>query len=170
MMSSTRTVAKTAATAQMLKTQPMRQLATHAPKPAKKEGDISSVFVSLSGTAPVALPPRFADIKRQLLNGNENAVRASWQKLLERLAVENEEVAQKGPDVIPQIEFKDLASASTEFINEVKKRGSAVIKGVVPEAEARAYKFNVEEYVKENPWTKGKFKHPLNIARNLLII
>jgi len=123
---------------------------------AKKEGDISSVFISLSGITPPPLPERFAAIKRELVGGNEDRVRASWKRLLERLAVENDTIARLGPKVIPQIEFADLSKPSEGFISEVKKRGVAVVKGVVPHDEARGYKSEIEEYVKANPWTKGK--------------
>jgi hypothetical protein len=47
---------------------------------AKKEGDISSVFVSLSGAAPTPLAGRFADIKRQLIRSSEDSLLASWKK------------------------------------------------------------------------------------------
>jgi hypothetical protein len=43
--------------------------------PAKKEGDIPSVFVSLSGAAAQPLDSRFADLKSRLLAGHEEA---SW--------------------------------------------------------------------------------------------
>lgn len=135
-----------------------RSLATHA-KPTKKEGDISSVFVSLSGQAASKLPDRFADIKRNLVKGHEAALTEGWKRLLDKLVVENEVVAQKGPAIVPQIDFEALrdAKAGDEFVEEVKKRGVAVVRGVVPEEEARGYKFEVEEYVKANPWTKGTF-------------
>ena len=133
----------------------VRRLATQV-KAAKKEGDISSVFVSLSGATPSKLPSRFADIKRQLIGGNEERIVASWERLLKRLAIENEIVTLKGPNVVPQISFKDIEKPSTDFLNEVKKRGVAVVRGVVPVDEARGYKAEVEEYVKANPWTKGK--------------
>ncbi|MCJ1404806.1 hypothetical protein MMC11_008032 [Xylographa trunciseda] len=124
-------------------------------KAPKKEGDISSVFVSLSGAAPAQLPDRFANIKRQLISGHEDAVRASWQRLLARLVVENAEIAQQGPAVVPQIDFSNLDNPSPDFLREVKKRGVAVVKGVVPESEARDYKTEVDEYIKTNPETKA---------------
>jgi hypothetical protein len=34
-----------------------------------------------------------------------------------------------------------------------------VIRGVIPEQEARAYKFEIEEYVKKNPQTKGEYPY-----------
>jgi Protein of unknown function (DUF1479) len=132
----------------------VRQLGTHV-HATRKEGDISSVFVSLSGVTPEPLPRRFADIKRQLIQGNEVAVTTSWKRLLEKLAVANETVKLRGSDIIPQIQFKELQNPSREFIAEIKNRGVAVIRGVVPEHEARGYKNEVEEYVKLNPSTKG---------------
>lgn len=137
-------------------TSTIRPLATQA-KPSKKEGDISSVFVSLSGATASKLPQRFADIKKQLIAGHEEALSASWVRLLNRLASENELVARKGPAIVPQIEFADLSSvkAGDNFVQEVRKRGVAVVRGVVPEQEARSYKDELEEYIRANPWTKG---------------
>jgi hypothetical protein len=132
----------------------IRSLTTQTRAP-KKEGDISSVFVSLSGIAPTPLPERFTDIKRQLIHGNEDRVLASWQRLLKQLSDENELVAQHGPNIVPQIDFADLSNPSTEFLTQVKKRGVAVVRSVVPEDEARGYKSEVEKYVKANPSTKG---------------
>tara|TARA_R110002060_G_scaffold11960_2_gene17199 strand:- start:1106 stop:1600 length:495 start_codon:yes stop_codon:yes gene_type:complete len=141
-----------------------RHVSTQSVSQSKAEGDISAVFPSLSGLVMEPLPERFTDIKRQLIHGNEERVTESWQRLLKQLASENEIVKQRGPDIIPQIEFEELANAPSDFIREVKKRGVAVIKGVVPESEARAYKSEVEEYVKRNPSTKGMFR-----TRNLAV-
>lgn len=156
MIGSIRPIFQIAVTSQSIMATQLARSMTSQVKTAKKEGDISSVFVSLSGASATPLPERFANIKRNLISGNENHVRASWYRLLERLAVENEIVSRQGPAVIPQINFRDLSKPPNEFINEVKKRGVAVVKGVVPEDEARAYKTEVEEYVKANPGTKGK--------------
>jgi Protein of unknown function (DUF1479) len=123
---------------------------------SKKEGDISSVFVSLSGAANSQLPDRFAKIKQDLLNGREDRVEASWKRLLEKLAVEKADVAEKGPNIIPQIDFKDLSTfPAKSFRKSLKKRGVAVIRGVIPEDEARSYKAQTEDYIRDNPWTKG---------------
>ena len=123
---------------------------------SKKEGDISSVFVSLSGSPTAPLPARFADMKRDLIRGKEDRLVRSWQRLLSRLISENETVAQLGPKSIPQVEFKDLNNVSEDFITEVKKRGVAVIRGVIPQDEARGYKEEIEAYIRANPWTKGE--------------
>lgn len=121
----------------------------------KIAGDISSVFPSLSGVVPPPLPERFTEIKRSLIRGNEPRLVESWKRLLEQLAVETEIVKQKGPGIIPQIEFKDLENIPESVVKEIQKRGAAVIRAVVPEDEARGYKTEVEEYVKQNPSTNG---------------
>jgi hypothetical protein len=131
-----------------------RTMASHAK--AKREGDISSVFNSLSGMKIQPLDKSFGVLKKQLIAGHEKEVEASWKRLLKRLAVEIEIVAQKGILAVPQIDIKDIPMKSKAFEEELKFRGVAVIKGVIPRDEARAYKSEVEDYVKANPWTKGK--------------
>jgi hypothetical protein len=65
----------------------------------KEAGDISSVFPSLSGKKPDPLPSRFADLKKSLIKGNEDAVSASWQRLLTSVRKEIDEVKKLGSDV-----------------------------------------------------------------------
>ncbi len=124
-------------------------------KSPKKEGDISDAFVSLSGAKRDPLPDRFRQLKCDLVRGREKQITESWNRLLRDLRTENEIIAQKGSNVVPQIEFANLESGVRGLRGEIKKRGAVVVRGVVPEAEARAYKEEVEDYVKENPWTRG---------------
>lgn len=129
----------------------------------RKEGDISSVFRSLSGGADEQLDARYADLKQRLLGVNKEALIASWDRLLERLREEIQTIHDQGSSVIPQIDFKDIQQPSKDFKNALERRGVAVIRGVIPEHEARDYKAEVEAYVKANPWTKGNFTPPLTI-------
>lgn len=122
----------------------------------RKEGDISSVFVSLSGDQKAApLPERFADQKKRLIAGREDQLKRSWDRLLCKLRDEIGTIVERGSDIIPSIDFKDLHVAPKSFHDELKKRGVAVIRGVIPEAEARGYKDEIEAYVRDNPDTKG---------------
>ncbi|KAH8684214.1 hypothetical protein BGZ60DRAFT_397031 [Tricladium varicosporioides] len=121
----------------------------------KKEGDISSVFVSLSGEAPPPLPSRFSRIKNDLVAGHEEKLTASWHRLLKALEDEVEIISGRGSSVIPCIKFQDLNSNLPDFHADLRRRGVAVVKNVIPPLEARAYKDEVERYVKDNPSTKG---------------
>ncbi|KAG6256929.1 hypothetical protein E4U23_000081 [Claviceps purpurea] len=129
--------------------------ATTGLRASRKEGDISDAFVSLSGAKRDALPDRYRQLKCDLIRGREKKIVESWTRLLRKLRTENEVIALKGSDVIPQVEFTHLDTGLCELKDEIKKRGVVVVKGVVPEAEARAYKEEVEEYVRKNPWTRA---------------
>jgi hypothetical protein len=124
---------------------------------SKKEGDISSVFASLSGQAPNPLPNRFADVKKDLASGHEEKLIASWKRLLKEIEAEVRIISNRGPAIIPSINFTDLHSNAPEFHQDLKRRGVAVVRGVVPRDDARAYKAETERYVKANPSTKGTF-------------
>ncbi|KAI5458656.1 hypothetical protein BGZ63DRAFT_432102 [Mariannaea sp. PMI_226] len=126
---------------------------------AKKEGDISDAFVSLSGRDRPPLPDSFRQLKCDLVRGREDEIQRSWVTLLRELRKENDIIAKKGPSVIPQIEFSNLDSDIKQLKDEIKKRGAVVVKGVIPEAEARAYKEEIEEYVKKNPSTRAFPQH-----------
>ncbi|KAK5109946.1 hypothetical protein LTR62_006435 [Meristemomyces frigidus] len=121
----------------------------------KKEGDISDAFASLSGLTFKPLEPRFGDLKRRLVGGNEEALHHSWNRLLESLREEIPLIAELGPKIIPQIDFSDLHNASPEFRAEHKKRGVAVIRNVVPRQEALDMKQELRDYIAANPQTKA---------------
>ncbi|KAK0610064.1 hypothetical protein B0T17DRAFT_500859 [Bombardia bombarda] len=122
----------------------------------KREGDISDSFASLSGKEAQPLPDRFRSQKLHLVSGHEDSVIAGWRRLLLTLQHENDVVAQAGPSIIPEVHFSDrLVEDLRSKKKEIQKRGVAVIRGVIPEDEARSYKFEIEEYVRRNPQTRG---------------
>ncbi|KAB5542597.1 hypothetical protein GE09DRAFT_1135749 [Coniochaeta sp. 2T2.1] len=121
----------------------------------KREGDISDSFTSLSGKAADPLPDRFRQLKLSLSAGHQDAVVASWARLLKTLKIENDIISRTGPAIIPEVRFSHLSEDLTSLKSEIRKRGAAVIRGVISEDEARAYKFEIEEYVRRNPQTRG---------------
>lgn len=121
----------------------------------KKEGDISDSFVQLSGQIFKPLEPRFATLKAQLIAGHEAAVEASWQRLLGRLRNEIPLIEEQGSDIIPEISFRTLDQASKSFKDEHRKRGVAIIRDVVPDAEALHWKQDLQDYIAANPQTKA---------------
>ncbi|KAG8738094.1 hypothetical protein FRC10_007287 [Ceratobasidium sp. 414] len=126
----------------------------------KKEGDISAVFPSLSGLAETPLPPRFSELKKTLLTTSEARDRlvVGWTDLLGALREGVSELQARGNDVIPEVSFAELDRGSTAWHSDVRKRGSVVVRDVVDDAEALAWKQQVRDYVKENPQVKADNK------------
>jgi hypothetical protein len=126
-----------------------------ATTPSKREGDISDAFASLSGMQFQKLDPRFASLKQNLVAGNEEALQASWTRLLASLREEIPLIREQKSKVIPEIDFSNIDSASPEFRAEHKKRGVAVIRNVIPEQEVLDLKRELREYIAKNPHTKA---------------
>ncbi|KJR83588.1 uncharacterized protein SPSK_10985 [Sporothrix schenckii 1099-18] len=117
----------------------------------KREGDISDSFASLSGLNATPLPDRYRQLKLSLVADHDEAqIVASWHRLLDVLRTENDTIARLGPDVIPSLRFSHLEEDLKAKHEELKKRGVAVVRGVIPRDEARAYKDQIEAYVAEN--------------------
>jgi hypothetical protein len=127
---------------------------TQAPRErgARPEGDISSVFSSLSGADAIPLPDRFATVKQDLIHDNETAITASWSRLLKTLRSEIDQISTIGSPIIPEIEFSEITNHSRvlPFENGLRKRGAAVIRGVVSESEALAWKHEIRDYIAKN--------------------
>ena len=131
-------------------------LAQQRSRGPRKEGDISSVFASLSGSV-TPLPPRFADIKSKLIHNREAAIQASWSRLLKALRSEIDHISSAGSDIIPSMEFSEINNHSRvlPFASALKKRGAAVIRGVVEQEVALSWKEEIRSYIKANPATKA---------------
>ena len=132
------------------------QLRTAATQAQKRAGDISDAFVSLSGQQFAPLAPEYADLKARLIKGRESEVRDSWERLLRDLREEIPLIVELGSKVIPEIHFKDIEKAPESFSNELRKRGVAVVRGVVEEKEALQWKEDLRSYIRQNPQTKGR--------------
>ncbi|KAF2112074.1 hypothetical protein BDV96DRAFT_649436 [Lophiotrema nucula] len=131
------------------------QLRTAATQAQKRAGDISDAFVSLSGQQFAPLTPEYADLKARLIKGRETQVRDSWERLLRDLREEIPLIVELGSKVIPEIDFKDIEKAPESFSNELRKRGVAVVRGVVGEKEALQWKEDLKAYIGQNPQTKA---------------
>ncbi|ETI23404.1 hypothetical protein G647_05206 [Cladophialophora carrionii CBS 160.54] len=118
----------------------------------KEAGDISSVFPSLSGKKPEPLPPRFSDLKKSLVKGNEDALVASWQRLMGSLEREIDEIREQGSEVIPRVEFQDVAAGTVpqSKLDAIRHRGTAVIRNVLPREQALDLKQRARDYIAAN--------------------
>jgi hypothetical protein len=141
-----------------------RTIATQA---QKRAGDISDAFASLSGQKFEPLSSEYADLKTRLVKGHEREVRDSWERLLQHLRKEIPLIVELSSKIIPEIDFKDIDNASETFSSELRKRGVAVVRRVVPEAEALRWKAELKEYIQQNPQTKGTFDFFLAVSVHL---
>ncbi|EED18666.1 DUF1479 domain protein [Talaromyces stipitatus ATCC 10500] len=130
----------------------VRNTSTTTATSTKAAGDISSVFPSLSGKAPDPLPPRFQTLKTQLSTGREQVLTDSWSRLLDSLREEVKKIKALGSDAIPSISYRDIQNGTLtqEQLNNIRHRGSVVIRGVIPKETALKYKEKVREYIKSN--------------------
>ncbi|KAK1834047.1 hypothetical protein QBC39DRAFT_389689 [Podospora conica] len=124
--------------------------------PSVREGDISDSFTSMSrNSKSTPLPDRFRQRKLNLVQGNEDAIIASWERLLPVLQRENAIVADRGSSIVPEVRFDNLHHDLEAKKEDIRRRGVAIVRGVIPQDEARSYKFQIEEYVRQNPQTRG---------------
>jgi hypothetical protein len=142
---------------------------------------------------PLSLPSRFAQIKENLVGGKESAINASWKRLLRQLKREVEEINSGGSDIIPTIDYHDIATSGPleNFKKEVKKRGAGIIRRVIPSDLATTWGKETRTYIHSNPpvisipakdpdlhgiyWSPGQIKaraHPnvLNAQRFIMNI
>ncbi len=69
----------------------------HARRVTKKEGTVAEFFENLISEGP-PLPPRFADLKKEMC-ADRDALVHSWRAVLRELGDATEEIAQRGNEV-----------------------------------------------------------------------
>ncbi|CAF1223477.1 unnamed protein product [Adineta ricciae] len=122
----------------------------------KPEGDVSSVFASLSGDdMNKPLEARFAELKQEIIQGYEQQVKDSWFRLLDVLKQETETVRRSKQSSIPEIQFNDIHNLSSELQNNIRTRGVVIVRGVLHETDALKLKTGVKNYIKQNPHTRA---------------
>lgn len=119
---------------------------------SKEAGDISSIFPSLSGKKAPALPQRYSDLKKQLIQGNEAVVTQSWHRLLSSLRKEIDDIKQQGNKVIADVDFSEIESGTARqaFLDSIHHRGVGIIRNVIPRQYARELKHKAVEYIETN--------------------
>ncbi|CAK7236884.1 hypothetical protein SCUCBS95973_009760 [Sporothrix curviconia] len=119
------------------------------PMPGLSIGAMEPPVLSFYGAEPVPLPSRFAHIKRRLAEGHQDAIHASWARLLDALAVEVRRIAEQGPALIPSIDFAAIhdPDAVTPFQAALKSCGVGVVRGVVPRQDTAAWVDETRAYL-----------------------
>lgn len=122
---------------------------------AEGASSIASAFASLSNGS-TELPPRFVSLKRELISDND-AILAGWGRLLERISLKK--LQNLDTSMIPEVEFRDIVGNNgkipKDIVKNIRECGTVVIRGLVDEAQATKWKEQIQDYLNENPQTKG---------------
>lgn len=101
---------------------------------------------------------RFADLKREIVEATpdyERRLTQSWNDLLQELDERTTEIVDEGSNYIPQVHFQYLDTLVPEQLDDIRRKGSIVIHGVVEEGEAVGWKIALEDFIKANPHVEG---------------
>ncbi|UZJ51919.1 hypothetical protein CBS101457_001239 [Exobasidium rhododendri] len=138
-------------------------------KPAKESGTVANVFATLSGESlSNSLPARFGALKTSLVTSEDHAIalEKAWKEVLATLQAETEEIIKKGSALIPVIHYPGLDAIQgknsedwigRETMDSILRRGTVIVKGVLPAEEALEYKQVIRDYVVANPQSKGAY-------------
>ncbi|KAI1267508.1 DUF1479-domain-containing protein [Xylariaceae sp. FL1019] len=120
-------------------------------------GNVSRKITSLSRAEPIALAPRFATMKRNMIACREKQVADSFYRLLRRLGKETEMIASCGSDIIPVIDYFDIQNNTkvSAFKKAVQTRGVAIIRQVIPPTVAQSWKEETSDYINDSPQMRG---------------
>ncbi|KAK3382950.1 hypothetical protein B0T24DRAFT_515514 [Lasiosphaeria ovina] len=115
---------------------------------AKERGEMRS----FSYQDPFPLHHRFSALKEGLSSTNEAALIQSWQQLLHDLSKEVGLISSKGSGIVPTIDFANIMKQehAESFLADLKERGVAVIRKVVPQDTALRWRRDATEYIGQN--------------------
>jgi hypothetical protein len=61
----------------------------------------------------------------------ENRATKAWTEVLGQLEIVTKNIAAQGPDYLPQVSFSELGKLTPEKTEEIKQKGSVIIRDVV---------------------------------------
>jgi hypothetical protein len=85
----------------------------------------------------------------------EASVTRAWNEVLDELSKTSSEIAAQGPSYVPSIEFDSLNSLPSEDLARLRRRGTFVLRNVVPRDEAKQWKADLRTFVDSNPDAEG---------------
>ncbi|KAM5544876.1 hypothetical protein V8D89_001774 [Ganoderma adspersum] len=100
------------------------------------------------------LPPRFADLKKEIavsIPDFETRATKAWGEILVELDKATKEIATKGSTNVPEVNFSELGTLSPERVKEIRDKGCLVIRDIVDDEEARTWQAWLRDYVSKNP-------------------
>ncbi|TFK22748.1 DUF1479-domain-containing protein [Coprinopsis marcescibilis] len=104
------------------------------------------------------LPVRFAELKQAIAKSYpdfEQRITQAWKEIIEQLEEFSKVIQKEGSSYVPQVNFKDLGALSEEQIAKIRRVGTVVIKDIVDDEHAIAWRESLEKFVKDNPDVQG---------------
>ncbi|KAI0452686.1 DUF1479-domain-containing protein [Xylaria acuta] len=131
--------------------------------PLHEAGNMAAhnIMPTFDSSEPIPLSSRFAKLKRNMIACREKDVAESFYRLLRALRKEADDIATRGSDVIPTIDYFDIhdSAKASAFRKALRRRGVAVIKRVVPLTVAQTWKEETLDYIADNPQARGHPPH-----------
>ncbi|WVQ70477.1 uncharacterized protein L199_008704 [Kwoniella botswanensis] len=85
----------------------------------------------------------------------ESKATQAWSEILEEMARVTKIIAEQGPDYLPIVEYSELTSLSADRLAELRRKGSFVVRNVVPRDEAVGWKSGLDKFVSNNSNVEG---------------
>ncbi|KAF2014165.1 DUF1479-domain-containing protein [Aaosphaeria arxii CBS 175.79] len=144
------------------------QIRSASSAPANRsEGSIGDAFATLS-KSQTELPLRFSALKKEIVGENGDAILDSWHRILGHIKSDTiPRVQTESSAAVPEVEFRAIAENNGRLPPGIelalKKCGTIIVRGLVPEQTAWDWKQSVRRYVAENPSTKGFPKDDIQV-------
>ncbi|KAJ9142974.1 DUF1479-domain-containing protein [Pleurostoma richardsiae] len=91
------------------------------------------------------------NLKRKIIDQyGEETLRSSWLQVCSKLEMVTAEVAKEGTNAIPVLSFSEMEGLTEVRKMEIASRGCCVVRGVIPETEARQWFDELKIFITDN--------------------
>ncbi|KAK0494059.1 hypothetical protein EDD18DRAFT_1403122 [Armillaria luteobubalina] len=85
----------------------------------------------------------------------EANVTKAWEEIIAELEVVTETISKQGTDYLPQLDFADLPNLTEAHKAEIRNKGCVIIRNVIDDRQAIAWRHNLQDFVAANPDVEG---------------
>lgn len=93
----------------------------------------------------------YLDLKRTIVaQYGEEVLELAWVQVYMNLESVTKEIMSKGTDIIPNLTFDEITTLNDAQRQEILSKGCCVVRGVIPESEARLWFSQLEGFIMDN--------------------
>ncbi|KAK0472078.1 DUF1479-domain-containing protein [Armillaria novae-zelandiae] len=85
----------------------------------------------------------------------EANVTKAWKEIIAELDVVTETISKQGADYLPQLHFADIPNLTEAHKAEIRNKGCVIIRNVIDDQQAIAWRHNLQDFVAANPDVEG---------------